>query len=448
MTDTAVLHAATQPPPLAVKAAPPALPLSADDAPPRSAVSAGTGMAGCIALAILLVAAYRFSWGPLEATFILLAGTAAAMALWSVGMERVHQRASTGLDFSLERSTAQLSGIVAVKTLGFAATLGLLSLGYFTFRNYAQPSFGIYLWSIVVAFPALLVASPFYIALTSRYMSEPKDGLWHFGMLVLLRFEDLDREKIADHLRSWAIKGFFLAFMFSVMPGSVAAMLRLDVQAILTDPLQTILFVVRVAFLFDIVFGTIGYIVTSRLLDSHIRSANPYAAGWAAALICYPPFVIMGTGGPMDYRHGGLEWLDWLRGYDTLLILWALAIAALAAVYAWATVIFGLRFSNLTNRGIITNGPYRYFKHPAYVAKNLMWWCIHLPFLTTLGAEDAVRNTLLLVIVNIIYYLRARTEERHLMADPDYQAYSAWIARHGVLERLGRRLHSGLWNKG
>lgn len=444
MTNVNFLHVTAEQLPLAVKAIPGTAAHSGEDVRPHSAVSAGTGLAGSIALAILLLAAYRFSLGGLQATFLLLAGTALSMALWSVAVERVHRRSSTGLDFSLERSASGLSHIVAVKTMGFAVTLALLGLCYFTFRNYAQPSFGIYLWSIVAAFPALLVASPFYIALTSRYMVEPKDGLWHFGMLVLLRFEELDWDKIADHLRSWAIKGFFLAFMFSVMPGSVAAMLKLDIQTILTDPLQTILFLVRLALLFDVVFGTIGYIVTTRLLDSHIRSANPYAAGWAAALICYPPFVIMGNGGPLDYRHGGLEWLDWLRGHDTLLILWGLMIAALAVVYAWATVIFGLRFSNLTNRGIITNGPYRFFKHPAYVAKNLMWWCIHLPFLTTLGAEDAVRNTLLLVIVNVIYYMRAKTEERHLMADPDYQAYSAWIARHGVLERLWRQLRVGL----
>ena len=58
----------------------------------------------------------------------------------------------------------------------------------------------------------------------------------------------------------------------------------------------------------------------------------------------------------------------------------------LTAVYAWATVAFGFRFSNLTHRGILTHGPYAWTKHPAYVSKNLFWWCAVLPFLATSGS--------------------------------------------------------------
>ena len=40
--------------------------------------------------------------------------------------------------------------------------------------------------------------------------------------------------------------------------------------------------------------------------------------------------------------------------------------------------------------------------------------------------------------MNLIYYLRAKTEERHLMRDPDYRAYAAWIAEHGLFARVRR----------
>jgi hypothetical protein len=43
-------------------------------------------------------------------------------------------------------------------------------------------------------------------------------------------------------------------------------------------------------------------------------------------------------------------------------------------------------------------------------------------------------------LVNVVYFMRAKTEEKHLMADPDYQAYSAWIAEHGLIPRALRRL--------
>jgi hypothetical protein len=36
-------------------------------------------------------------------------------------------------------------------------------------------------------------------------------------------------------------------------------------------------------FMIDVVFATVGYVLTLKPLDAHIRSANPYAAGWTAA---------------------------------------------------------------------------------------------------------------------------------------------------------------------
>jgi len=101
-------------------------------------------------------------------------------------------------------------------------------------------------------------------------------------------------------------------------------------------------------------------------------------------------------------------------------------------------VIFGCRFSNLTHRGILTNGPYRLSKHPAYLSKNLSYWLIAVPFISTTGSADALRGCLMLGLVNVIYFLRARTEERHLSRDPAYVAYALWINEHGVLKWLGR----------
>lgn len=43
------------------------------------------------------------------------------------------------------------------------------------------------------------------------------------------------------------------------------------------------------------------------------------------------------------------------------------------AIYAWASWALGLKASNLTNRGIVTTGPYKYIRHPAYICKNTAW---------------------------------------------------------------------------
>ena len=129
-----------------------------------------------------------------------------------------------------------------------------------------------------------------------------------------------------------------------------------------------------------------------------------------------------------------------------LALLWAALLVALTAIYAWATFAFGLRFSNLTYRGVLTNGPYRFTRHPAYLSKNLFWWLSTLPFMVTNGsAADAVRNVICLGLVNVIYYWRARTEEEHLWhEDAKYRAYHAWMSEHGAitapLVRLKRKL--------
>jgi protein-S-isoprenylcysteine O-methyltransferase Ste14 len=179
-------------------------------------------------------------------------------------------------------------------------------------------------------------------------------------------------------------------------------------------------------------------------LDAHIRSANPYAAGWTAALICYPPFTLMAPGGPLDYHPGTLGeggWSYWLDGYPLLMTLVAFAMVSLTAIYAWATVAFGIRFSNLTHRGILTHGPYAWTKHPAYVSKNLFWWLATLPFFATTGnMNDMIRNSFVMALVAGVYYWRARTEERHLSADPAYRDYAAWMERNAPLPKLLRLL--------
>ena len=100
---------------------------------------------------------------------------------------------------------------------------------------------------------------------------------------------------------------------------------------------------------------------------------------------------------------------------------------------------FGIRFSNLTNRGILTNGPFKFTKHPAYISKNISWWLIFMPFIVAPEFDDKLRLSLLLILQNVIYFLRARTEEKHLSNDPDYVLYAQYIEQHGVFSWVGNR---------
>ena len=250
------------------------------------------------------------------------------------------------------------------------------------------------------------------------------------------------------HGRAWFIKAFFTAFMLSIVPLGFRSVVEADLNAILSNPVALGVLLIELLFVIDVQIGTVGYLMTFRPLDAHIRSGNPLLSGWVAALICYPPIAwgFLGEGRPLGYEYNTGGWDYWMQGNDALLWIWMVWLVALTSVYAWATFAFGLRFSNLTYRGVITNGPYRFTRHPAYLAKNTFWWCTVLPFLVTNGSPvDAIRNTFFLACVSAIYFWRAKTEEAHMLAeDEKYVAYHAWMARHGLLtaplERLRARI--------
>ena len=416
------------------------------DPRPVSAVSGAVGLAGLVGLVLWLIVARHYGMdGPMAG----LAGVAACglpMVAWSLLVDRVHRRASTGIDWSAPRRPwRETIDISLTKLAGLWVTWGLIAAFYCIGRWYWDGPYLFAMDVLEVAAVGLLAGSIPYVLWLDRRLVEPRDGAFAFGAWLLGDGVGVDREAIAGHFRSWAVKGFFSAFMISIVPGNWAdAVAAPPVTSLINDPVALARWLIALMFLVDVAFATVGYVLTMRPLDAHIRSANPYAAGWTAALLCYPPFGMMGDGGPLDYHPGTQEWSWWLDGHPAALAAVGAALVLLTAIYAWATVAFGLRFSNLTHRGILTHGPYAWSKHPAYLAKNAFWWLTTLPFLATTGSfSDIVRNTALLAAVSGVYYWRARTEERHLSADPAYRAYAAWMERHGPIPRLLRRLRGG-----
>lgn len=407
---------------------------------PPSVISHGVGLSGLFGLGLALLWLRSVDLNLMTQWLLCLAAVSVPMAAYSLLVDRVHRRQSTGLDWTAPRPLAETLATTRIKLVGLTVTWAGIALVYFAITYYERDEFNDYFAILTAIWLPLALVAAVYVFQVDRHARDPRDELWHFGSLILGNWATADQTKVRHHLQSWAIKGFFLAFTASLMPSHVQAVVAYDVNQLLQNPIVTVVFVFNLLFLIDVTFGTVGYAATLRPLDTHIRSANPLLLGWVAALICYPPFILMGYGGPLDYRQGTQDWAAWMQDSELALWLWSLLLSAVLALYAWATVIFGLRFSNLTHRGIITNGPYRFFRHPAYLAKNLFWWLVFLPFLPLGDTAQAVQNCLLLLSVNLIYWLRAHTEERHLREDPVYCAYLAWMAEHGLLERLGRRL--------
>ena len=175
-------------------------------------------------------------------------------------------------------------------------------------------------------------------------------------------------------------------------------------------------------FIVDCGFALVGYALESRWFGNKTKSVEPTGLGWAVAIFCYPPFNnILGTYLPFGGGAKHIESEAWLVGLKGITV-------GFFIIYAWATVSFGAKFSNLTNRGIITRGPYRWIRHPAYTCKCIAWWLEQLP---TLSAQTA----LALIGLCGVYAMRAWTEERHLSMDPEYRAYQKkvkWVSIPGL----------------
>lgn len=407
------------------------------DPRPASAVSHGVGLVGLAGLiAWVAVARWRGLDGPYAALINLLA-CGVPMVLWSLLVDKVHRHASTGIDWTAPQPMRATLDVSLAKLAGLWITWAGIALIYATGRFYWDGRFEFAMWCFEVAAPALFVLSIPYVLWLDRYLVEPRDGAWAFGAW-LMGVASADRPAIEGHLRAWAVKAFFLAFMLAIVPPAFGEFVRTDATNLLSDPVALSMWLITFMFTVDVALATVGYLLTMRPLDAHIRSANPYMAAWTAALMCYPPFIMMDEGRPFDYRPGTSDWIHWMAGHPTMLALTGAVLVVLTAVYAWSTMAFGIRFSNLTHRGILTHGPYALSRHPAYLSKNLFWWISTIPILSTGTIADAARATILLGCVSGIYYWRARTEERHLSADPAYVAYSEWMGRNGPVPRFFR----------
>jgi len=187
--------------------------------------------------------------------------------------------------------------------------------------------------------------------------------------------------------------------------------------AIFWAAFQLILFV-------DTLLFTLGYIVELPALHNRIRTVDPTFFGWFVCLACYPPFNEF-TGVFLAWQSNDFPYFanDYLHVTMNVLVLLALAI------FSWASIALGFKASNLTNRGIVSRGPYAWVRHPAYAAKNLAWWLGAIPTLAMVFATknwQAIAYTLVALIGwTTIYALRAITEERHLlMTDNGYREYA------------------------
>jgi len=347
---------------------------------------------------------------------------------------KVYRRASTGHNYDNE-FTPDLFRI-AIKTVGFYITISIVALFFFVFEIYRRPFFDEF-WllgrELLILWPVAVLFQFIYFFFSDGYQTQPKDSYWMLGKIFLGDTSVIDRQILGQHFLGWLVKAFFLPIMFKYLIDNFYNLNFSWRESPGFIPFYDFAFTAM--FTVDLLITCAGYMLTFKVLDSHIRSTEPTMLGWCVALAGYYPFWDTISSAYLPYNDG-MYWGH--MTHDSEIYGWFIIAAVL--IYIWATVAFGIRFSNLTHRGVLTNGPYRFCKHPAYVSKNLSWWLISVPFWMHENStmSDVIRHCIMLFGVNCIYFMRARTEERHLSWDPDYVAYALWMNDHGAFAWLGR----------
>jgi protein-S-isoprenylcysteine O-methyltransferase Ste14 len=186
------------------------------------------------------------------------------------------------------------------------------------------------------------------------------------------------------------------------------------------------LLLLRLILIVDVLWFTAGYLVELPALRNEIRSVDPTWTGWLAALLCYPPF------NQLTVAILGSELTELPQFASPIMqVVLCVLILVLMGIYASASVALGFKASNLTHRGIVTRGPYRLIRHPAYTCKNMAWWIGSAPLVSVAFAHSTAAGLQALASVagwTLLYVLRALTEEEHLRGvDGDYAAYCAKV---------------------
>ncbi len=347
-------------------------------------------------------------------------------------------RSSSSYDSILRRA--------AVKWLGVMGGGFLTLLGWKLLPEYASPAYAPFFAALRPLLPVIPVICALWICYSEWRLEPVRDYAWHTGLALLGNFREVDWSLVRNGMFGWLVRGIFLPLNFSALAVFIGMFRGNEAAALSGDwpHVQGMVIIMLSALLAASIVP--GYVFGARLTGTQSDKVEQSWFGWAVTLSCYPPLMTAVFGKWLNFTNAGPgapaqpEWLHLLQPFPVALYAVSWLILLLELVHYWGEAAFGLRASNLSNRGIITNGPYRFCKHPVYLVKCLGWLLVWMPFAAGGTAWACLRLTLAWGGVCGIYLMRAWIEERLLSDDPVYAEYGLWMDKHGWFAPLGRAL--------
>ncbi len=325
---------------------------------------------------------------------------------------------------------------VFYKEVALLVTLAVIGFLYWLLPMFAYNDFKlIYFPFLKYLVPFMLITSVPYFCLMDKIDEEPNDVYYELGHSII-HLKKMRGFAFGNYVRSWLVKAFWLSLMQPAAVKDIKWFVNLIWSNDLNNPHEWFWRANSMCFFIDLAYTASGYLVNLKILNSHTRTAEPTLLGWLVAIMCYWPFwgVLFY---PFFFRYEEMQWINYFRSGSAIWWTWFGMIIFLEFLYSMATVAAGFRFSNLTYRGLWNTGPYKYTKHPAYVFKNISWWLISIPFMAATPAL-AIKLSCLLLGNNIIYYMRAKTEERHLSHYPEYVEYALMMNQKSIFRGMAK----------
>lgn len=327
-------------------------------------------------------------------------------------------------------NTVRLKSKIIVLLLQFIA----IYIYAFIVTQMGLAEYATFVSDLFLAFPAIITLTIGYVYFVDRRLLEPEDEYAKIGAMLNKRIP-INKTVLRNFSLKTSVKIVFVPFMYSGFLTNLSLLLN-TVWQFNVDAIGLLLFNFGISI--DMLIGIFGYLFSSAIINNQIIDTDSNLLGWIFALLCYPPLVwIMRQ---VNDQQDSLTWSDILPHGS--LVFWVMfCIINLTWLIYWlATFEFGMTFSNLSYRRLIDKGVYRYSKHPAYLSKNLYWWLYTLPFMgVAFVSVEWWKNVLGLTFVSLIYYGRAKSEERHLMKFPEYRQYCNEIDKEGIFRWLKTR---------
>lgn len=330
---------------------------------------------------------------------------------------------------------------IIFKLSGLFFIWAIMAMLYWLLPMYNDNLFNVYFYVLQKHWWIGIIIATVYFIFMDCLKQNAEDVYYQLGCKILFRSVTINRTEMIELWRGWAVKFFYLALMLPYLYQRLNWFLNADFNNFFHHPYSIFYHMNQLIFLLDLAFAAIGYVMTFRIFNTHIRSSEPTLLGWFAALACYWPFWgILFNKYFLQYGTG-VSWVSVWQNSGIWFILWMSLILLCELIYTLSTIALGIRFSNLTYRGLVTSGPYRFTKHPAYVFKNISWWMISMPFMAwSKDWELALRGSILLLGVNALYYLRAKTEENHLSHYPEYVEYALAMNSKSIFSPIAKIL--------